>query len=99
MQTAPIIPTDDPCWPRASAWRAGAHLENTLGKLAVLGAPVRRGSITPGRGDLAPEAVRQVLRRFSTYDIETDVDVRALALTDLGDLPLAEATLEEAYGL
>ncbi|MBI1764157.1 MAG: agmatinase family protein [Acidobacteria bacterium] len=94
MQT-PI--SDDPFWPRASAWLAGDKFEHTLGNLAVLGAPVRLGSVTPGRGDLAPQAVRDSLRRFSTYDIETDVDVRALAVNDHGDLPLVETKLEDAF--
>lgn len=89
--------SDDPFWPRASVWLAGNHSQQTLGSLAVLGAPVRLGSVTPGRSDLAPQAVREVLRRFSTYDIETDVDVRALEVRDLGDLPLGEMKLEEAY--
>lgn len=88
---------DDPHWPRASAWLAGKHFAQPLGSLAVLGAPVRLGSVTPGRSDLAPAAVREVLRRFSTYDIETDVDVRALAVSDAGDLPLAETKLEDAF--
>jgi formiminoglutamase len=89
--------TDDPNWPRASAWLAGDNSKQPAGKLAVLGAPVRLGSVTPGRSDLAPHAVREVLRRFSTYDIETDVDVRALAVSDGGDLPLAETRLEDAF--
>lgn len=92
----PTQPNEDPFWPRASAWLAGEHVDPPLGNLAVLGAPVRLGSVTPGRSDLTPQAVRDVLRRFSTYDIETDVDVRALRVSDQGDLPLAETTLEEA---
>ena len=87
---------DDPHWPRASAWLAGEQLAPTQGALAILGAPVRLGSVTPGRSDLAPTALRQVLRRFSTYDIETDVDVRTLAAHDLGDLPLTDTKLEDA---
>src|SRR5437762_13051784 len=87
---------DDPNWPRASAWLAGNKAERTVGGIAVLGAPVRLGSITPGRCDLAPAAVREVLRKFSSYDIETDADLRSLAATDLGDLPLAELKLEDA---
>ncbi len=87
---------DDPHWPRASAWLAGEQLAPTQGALAILGAPVRLGSVTPGRSDLAPTALRNVLRRFSTYDIETEVDVRTLAAHDLGDLPLADTKLEDA---
>jgi formiminoglutamase len=88
---------DDPYWPRASAWLAGAHAENTLGKLAILGAPLRLGSITPGRCDLAPAAVRAILRKFSCYDIESDTDLNWLEALDLGDLPLSELKLEDAF--
>src|SRR5215468_7398413 len=92
--------TDDPLWPRASAWLAGefaSSSSNSLGSLAVIGAPLRLGSITPGRCDLAPEAVRAILRKFSVYDIESDIDLRRLAVRDLGDLPLADLRLEDAF--
>ncbi|MBK8313267.1 MAG: agmatinase family protein [Acidobacteria bacterium] len=87
---------EDPFWPRASAWLAGEHNDETLGSLAVIGAPVRLGSITPGRCDLAPSAVRSILRKFSCYDIEADTDLHHLRVNDLGDLPLAESRLEDA---
>ncbi|HKQ75532.1 MAG TPA: agmatinase family protein [Blastocatellia bacterium] len=92
--------TDDPFWPRASAWLAGElapSSSNSLGSLAVIGAPLRLGSITPGRCDLAPEAIRAILRKFSVYDIESDIDLRLLAVRDLGDLPLADLALEDAF--
>lgn len=87
---------DDPNWPRASAWLAGDHLPEPVGTLAVLGAPLHLGSISPGRCDLAPEAIRKALERFSTFDAETGVDVRSLAASDLGDLELAGSRPEEA---
>lgn len=86
---------EDPHWPRASAWLTESRTTEIEGLIAIIGAPVKRGSITPGRCDLAPQAVRAILRRFSCYDIESDVDLRTLGVSDLGDLPLAEATLEE----
>src|SRR5215468_12055797 len=92
--------TDDPLWPRASAWLAGefaSSSSNSLGSLAVIGAPLRLGSITPGRCDLAPDAVRAILRRFSVYDIESDIDLRRLETHDLGNLDVAEAKIEEAF--
>lgn len=88
---------DDPNWPRASAWLAGKTTEQPLGSIAVLGAPVRLGSITPGRGDLAPQAVRDILRKLSCYDLESDVNLHQLAARDLGDLDLANAKLEDAF--
>lgn len=89
--------TDDPYWPRASAWLAGDFVPSSSGGLAVIGAPLRLGSITPGRCDLAPAAIRSILRKFSCYDIESDTDLRRLAVRDLGDLPLAEMKLEDAF--
>jgi formiminoglutamase len=88
---------DDPYWPRASAWLAGEFASSSSGGLAVIGAPLRLGSITPGRCDLAPAAVRSILRKFSCYDIESDVDLRRLAARDLGDLPLADLKPEDAF--
>jgi len=92
--------TDDPFWPRAGAWLAGEFApssSNSVGSLAVIGAPLRLGSITPGRCDLAPDAVRAILQKFSVYDIESDIDLRRLAVRDLGDLPLADLKLEDAF--
>jgi formiminoglutamase len=84
--------SDDKNWPRADAW-----LTSETGSLGVLGAPLRLGSITPGRCDLAPRAIREALHRFSTYDIETDRDLRALPARDFGDLDLADSTPEQAF--
>ncbi len=87
---------DDLNWPRASAWLAGEHIENTLGKVTVIGAPLRLGSITPGRCDLAPEAGRSILHKLSCYDLESDADLQQLEAHDLGDLNLAGVKLEDA---
>jgi formiminoglutamase len=62
------------------SWKSVADLIGEEGEVAILGAPMEAGSVTPGRCDLGPETVRRVLRRFSTYDVETgeelDVGVR-----------------------
>lgn len=84
----------DPKWPRASAWLAGDHMPDPVATLAVLGAPVRLGSISGGRFDLTPSAVRQALDRLSTWDGERDI--RAVRARDQGDLDLADATPETA---
>src|SRR5215468_11534349 len=88
---------DDIFWPRATAWLAGEFAPSRSGGLAVIGAPLRLGSITPGRCDLAPAAIRAILRKFSCYDIESDADLRSIRARDLGDLPLADMKLEEAF--
>jgi formiminoglutamase len=84
-------------WPRASAWLGGETLSEPTGRLAVLGAPLARGSITPGRCDLAPAAIRKALERFSTYDLESGRDVRGLNAQDLGDLDVTGFSPEEAF--
>jgi arginase family enzyme len=87
--------TDDPSWPRASAWLAGDHDPEPRATLQVLGAPVRLGSISGGRFDLTPAAVRAALERFSTWD-GAGQDVRAVRVRDGGDLALADKTPAEA---
>ena len=89
---------DDPNWPRASEWLAGEHSSHTACHLAVLGAPLHCGSITPGRADLAPAAIRAILHRYSTYDLEFNRDLRRIAATDRGDLALADITPADALG-
>jgi formiminoglutamase len=85
---------EDRQWPRASAWLAGDHVERPLGTLAVVGLPVRAGSITPGRCDLAPPAIRTILARMSCGDVDAGVDLREVAVRDAGDAELAELPLE-----
>ncbi|HYH27634.1 MAG TPA: agmatinase family protein [Actinomycetota bacterium] len=84
---------DDPNWPRASEWLAGNHLPDPLASLAVIGVPTRLASLSGGRFDLAPDAIRQALRRFSTFDGRTDV--RAVRVYDEGDLDVAERPMDE----
>ena len=86
---------EDPHWPRASAWLSGSSTEEPVGTLGLIGAPLN-WSISPGRCDLAPAAVRKAMHRLSTYDIENDVDAMSLGCKDFGDLPIAEMKPEEA---
>jgi len=87
----------DSRWPRANAWLAGDCLPNTVGTISVMGAPIAKGSITPGRCDLAPDAIRKALERFSTYDFNSDRDLRLLKASDEGDLYLSGMTPDRAF--
>jgi arginase family enzyme len=81
-----------------SSWPRITDLFVTSGaaQVALLGAPMNLGAVTPGHYDRAPTLVRQTLRRFSTYDVETgrelDVSVR-----DAGDADVAALSLEEGF--
>ena len=77
----------------ALGWRSVADLlgDHPDAAVALIGAGVNERSLTPGRCDLGPKALRAVLPRFSTWDVETgrelstrvhdasDVAVKALA--------------------
>lgn len=80
----------DSRWPRASHWLSGEHAQEATRHLGVVGAPSCRGSITKGRCDLAPAAIRWALERFSTYNVVNGVDVRQVRVRDRGDLPVAD---------
>jgi formiminoglutamase len=78
----------DVLWPRA----------NTLFKpnlkqadIALLGFPVHKSSVTPNSCHLAPKAIRSALARYSTYSASSDVDLRELKITDLGDVTGADS--------
>ena len=64
--------------------------------VALLGAPLKERSVTPARYDLAPGVVRQTLRRFSTYDVETGEEI-ALRIRDHGDVPVGPLTPAQAF--
>jgi arginase family enzyme len=78
------------------SWKSVADLLGTEGEVALLGAPLEAGSVTPGRCDLAPDAVRRTLRRISTYDIDTGREL-GVAVHDRGDLALAGLSPDDAF--
>jgi arginase family enzyme len=64
--------------------------------VALIGAPMNLGAVTPGHYDRAPAIIRRALRRFSTYDVEIGQEL-ALRIRDFGDLDVAALTLEEGF--
>jgi len=80
-----------------SAWpNLSELLESAPGApVGWVGAPLGAGSVTPGRCDLAPGALRQVLRRIGRYDVERRSELGS-AIHDRGDLALDGLTIEQA---
>lgn len=72
----------DPQWPRASEWLAAESEGEAL--ITVIGAPLNR-SVTPGRCDLGPQAIRKALVRYSTHDFGSCGDVAKTRIRDRGD--------------
>jgi arginase family enzyme len=68
---------------------------NPNAPVGLLGAPLATGSVTPGRCDLAPDLLRQTLRRIGRYDVETKSEL-ATEVFDYGDANLSQLSIEEA---
>ncbi len=81
---------EDSNWPRASHWLSGELLAPKSDvSLAVLGVPLNSSS-SPGRCDLAPQAIRDALARYSLFDEDAAVDLGRLTVREFGDVPLSE---------
>lgn len=87
--------TDSDC----RSWFSAADLltQDAAAPVALVGAPMGLGSITPGRCDLAPGTVRGAMKRMSVYDLETETDLSALRVFDAGDADVTD--LEPAASL
>lgn len=68
------------------SWKSAAELlvESGTAEVALVGAPMEAGSVTPGRCDLAPATIRRTLRRFSCYDLVDGLELGS-AVLDAGD--------------
>jgi arginase family enzyme len=69
------------------SWTSIADLltDDPSGPVALLGAPMEAGSVTPGRCDLAPGVVRKAMKRISTYDLVEALEIE-VAVHDAGDV-------------
>jgi formiminoglutamase len=74
---------NDPEFLRASEWLARAPAEPDA---LFLGVPFAGGSISRARCDLAPEAVRRALTRFSVWNSDRALSIEPLAVLDVGDV-------------
>ena len=89
----------DPTLSEGNRWLSVADLIGPFADspLALIGVPLGEGSITPGRCDLAPSAIRAALRRISTYDAEMGTDLSSLRVFDAGELELGSASPVDTF--
>ncbi len=82
----------------ALGWRSVADLlgDHPDAPVALIGAPLNERSLTPGRCDLGPKALRAVLPRLSAYDLETEVELD-VRVHDAGDVPLKAVSPADAF--
>ena len=81
-------------WPNLSELIVGKEKSARVG---LVGAPLAAGSVTPGHCDLAPQLLRQTMRRIGCYDVETRREIRT-HIADRGDVDLKGLTIEKATG-
>lgn len=83
--------TDDPRWPRASAWLGTPA---AAARLAVLGVPAHRTSISRTGAHATPSAIREALGRYSTY--AHGIDLASVPARDAGDVVEPDGSAGEA---
>ena len=81
-------------WPNLSDLLRPADTDAPVG---LIGAPLGTGSVTPGRCDLAPAALRGVLRRIGLYDLDRRSEISS-AIADHGNVALDGLDIEGATG-
>ncbi|WP_167139915.1 agmatinase family protein [Diaminobutyricimonas sp. TR449] len=92
----------DPRWSRAGSWPTqlephpgGARLD-----AAIVGVPTWRTSLSPSAAHTTPAAIRDALRRYSTFRAESQDhparDLRDLRIVDLGDAEEPDGSAGEA---
>jgi arginase family enzyme len=79
-------------WPNLSEL---VSADNHGARVGLVGAPLAAGSVTPGRCDLAPDLLRQTLRRIGRYDVETRRELET-ELLDHGNVSLDGLSIEQA---
>lgn len=90
---ADVALSNDPLWPRAGDWPAPESLApEASARLALLGVPAWRTSLSPTDAHTTPAAVRQALRRYSPALVPSRqegrdaVDLGEQAVVDAGDI-------------
>lgn len=72
---------------------------NGSGKVdaVVVGVPLSRSSISASGASEAPLAVRQSWKSFTTYDVDHDVDISLLRVSDLGDIRMHTTDIQVCH--
>ena len=79
--------SDDPRWPRAaSLLNARPDSPHDTPRIALLGVPAHQTSISATNAHTTPRAVREALKRYSTYAWSTHTDIGSLSVFDAGDV-------------
>jgi arginase family enzyme len=80
------------------SWKSIADLltQDPGAPVAILGAPMEAGSVTPGRCDLAPETIRRALKRLGVWDLVAELELD-LSVHDAGDVAVQSMMPSEGF--
>jgi formiminoglutamase len=77
---------NDPNWLRAGNWFEQKNSEDKYFDISLIGVGASKSAITPNAAHTTPNAIRQALLRYSTYNANHDVELTKLIAGDLGDV-------------
>ncbi|MCL6587360.1 MAG: formimidoylglutamase [Anoxybacillus sp.] len=69
---------------------------NQGGNIGVIGVPLSKSSISHSGAAFAPQAIRQALSFYSTYSVETGIDLADVVVTDYGDIMMHPTDIVES---
>jgi arginase family enzyme len=83
---------------KGMSWKSIADLltDDPSAPVALIGAPMAAGSVTPGRCDLAPETIRRALKRLGVWDLVAELEID-LAVHDAGDVAVQTMMPSEGF--
>jgi formiminoglutamase len=87
---------NDPNWLRAGNWFDQKNPKDKYFDISLIGVGASKSAITPNAAHTTPNAIRQALLRYSTYNANHDVELTKLSACDLGDVSNPD-NQEETY--
>lgn len=93
----PETSRSDPDWPSALSLFLNEPAGSADNRsVAIVGVPFE-ASISPSKADLGPQAIREALARYSTFDAFATRNLEVGSYIDLGDLSVAGMPIEAAW--
>jgi formiminoglutamase len=80
-QESLVIMAEDLKWPRASSL-----ISNEPSPIGLIDIPAHKTSISPTNAHLTPTAIREALKKYSTFSYSTGTDLAAISIQDLGQI-------------
>jgi formiminoglutamase len=80
-QESLVIMAEDLKWPRASSL-----ISTEPSPIGLIDIPAHKTSISPTNAHLTPTAIREALKKYSTFSYSTGTDLAAISIQDLGQI-------------